>query len=120
MTKNVLLNLILFIAFGFSALAQNTYTISGTVKDKKETLPGAAIYVSGYKIATVTNNEGKFMLPKLPAGNYDILVQMIGYLPYSKNIVVSDKSVYMEVLLKENTTMLNEVVIKVDPNRDYY
>ncbi|WP_235969856.1 carboxypeptidase-like regulatory domain-containing protein [Pedobacter planticolens] len=100
--------------------AQNTYSISGIVKDKKETLPGAAVYVSGYKIATVTNNEGKFILPKLAPGNYDILVQMIGYLPYSKNIIVSDKSINFEVLLIENATLLKEVVIKPDPNRAYY
>ena len=97
-----------------------TFSISGVVKDKKETLPGAAIYVSGYKIATQTDINGKFILANLKPGNYDILVQMVGYLPFSRNIIISDKSVQVDFLLKDNPVMLNEVVIRVDPNRQKY
>jgi hypothetical protein len=120
MIKKLLLNFILISCFSICSFAQNTYSIIGIVKDKKETLPGASVYVSGYKIATSTNNEGQFVLPKLAPGNYDILVQMIGYLPYSKNVIISDKSITINVLLTENATLLKEVVIKPDPNRAYY
>ncbi|HTM98257.1 MAG TPA: carboxypeptidase-like regulatory domain-containing protein, partial [Pedobacter sp.] len=96
--------LMLFLYFGVKVYAQEGYVISGTIKDKKEVLPGAAIYVSGYKISAVTNGDGKFILPKLAAGNYDILVQMIGYTPYSKNIIISNKSVEVTITLTENTT----------------
>ncbi|MFA6277340.1 MAG: carboxypeptidase-like regulatory domain-containing protein [Pedobacter sp.] len=110
--------IILFLSTqGFS---QNTFSITGVVKDNKETLPGAGVYVSGYKIATATDAEGKFRLPNLKPGSYDILVQMMGYLPFSKNIIISDKSVQVEFVLKENAVMLNEVVIRVDPNRQKY
>ncbi len=114
--------LLLFCLFSISAtaFAQQTFTISGAVRDKKETLPGAAIYVSGYKIATVTDGDGKFKLTNLQPGNYDILVQMIGYLPFSRNIIISDKSVTVDFTLKENAVMLNEVVVRVDPNREKY
>lgn len=114
---------ILFIGllfFCLTSFAQNNFNISGTVRDDRETIPGAAIYLSGTKISTITNNEGKFTLPKLPAGNYDVLIQVVGYLPYSKNIIISDKSVYIDVLLKANPVTLNEVVIKPDPNRLMY
>ncbi|RZL48596.1 MAG: carboxypeptidase-like regulatory domain-containing protein [Pedobacter sp.] len=120
MAKKITLLLLCIVSSIHWALAQNNFSISGTVKDKRESLPGAAIYVSGYKIATTTNNEGKFLLPNLAPGNYDILVQMIGYLPYSKNIIISDKSVNFDILLTENATLLKEVVIKPDPNRAYY
>lgn len=110
----------LFILFQITVFAQNTYTITGTVKDAKETLPGAAVYLGGYKISTVTDANGKFALPKLAPGNYDVLVQMIGYSPYSKSVEITDRSINVEVLLKENTTVLNEVVIKPDPNRAYH
>lgn len=101
----------------YQAFSQTSYSISGIIKDKEGALPGAAVYVSGYKIATTTNTEGKFTLPNLAPGNYDILVQMMGYLPFAKNIIISDKSVKIDVFLKENVTMLNEVLIKPDPNR---
>ncbi|TKB97378.1 carboxypeptidase-like regulatory domain-containing protein [Pedobacter cryotolerans] len=119
MTKKLII-LLLFLCIPPFIHAQSTSTITGTVRDKKETLPGAAVYVSGYKIATLTNNDGKFSLPKLSPGNYDILIQMIGYLPYSKNVIISDKPVTLNITLQENVNLLKEVVIKPDPNRAYY
>ena len=111
---------LLFLFLFVSASAQNL-SISGVVKDKKgETIPGAGIYLSNYKNATVTNTDGKFVLGNLKPGNYDVLVQMMGYLPYSKNVILSDKSASIEVVLQENTIQLNEVVIRTDPNREKY
>ncbi len=112
--------LVLLLFFSTRLLAQDGYVISGIVKDKKEVLPGAAVYVSGYKIATVTNGDGKFTLPKLAPGKYDILVQMIGYAPMSKNIIIANEPVQITITLTENTTLLKEVVIKPDPNRPFY
>lgn len=120
MIKNVFCFFILLFCFSINLYAQEGFVISGVVKDKNEALPGAAVYVSGYKIATVTTGDGKFTLPKLAAGNYDILVQMIGYKPYSKNIIISNQPVQITIILTESTTFLNEVVIKPDPNRLYY
>lgn len=110
----------LLMLFHLSVFAQDNFSISGTVRDEKETIPGAAIYLSGTKISTITNTDGKFTISKLPAGNYDVLVQVVGYLPYSKSVIISDKSVNMDVLLTSNPVMLNEVVIKPDPNRLAY
>lgn len=110
----------LLMLFQLSVFAQDNFSISGTVRDEKESIPGAAIYLSGTKISTITNTEGRFTISKLPAGNYDVLVQVVGYLPYSKSVIISDKSVNMEVLLTSNPVMLNEVVIKPDPNRLAY
>lgn len=111
---------IIFICSSISAYAQSTFNISGVVRDQKETLPGASIYVSGYKIATLSDADGKFTLPNLKPGNYDILVQMIGYLPFSKNIIISDQSVKVDFVLKDSPITLSEVVIRVDPNRAKY
>ncbi|MGF1926183.1 MAG: carboxypeptidase-like regulatory domain-containing protein [Bacteroidia bacterium] len=102
-----------------SACAQNTFNISGTIKDNVEVIAGANVYIGGYKISTLTNANGKFTLNNLKPGNYDILVQMIGYLPFSKNVIITDKSVAVELILTASTTKLNEVVIRPNPNRDY-
>ncbi|GGH19259.1 hypothetical protein GCM10007422_43990 [Pedobacter zeae] len=94
--------------------------LSGLVKDKHgEALPGAGVYVSGYKIATVTDNNGRYNLPLKP-GNYDILVQLIGYKALNKNVVISDKAVKLDLILEESITQLAEVTIKPDPNREHY
>jgi hypothetical protein len=110
----VLLLLVCLTSFG-----QNLFSISGKVTDKKgETLPGAGIYLSGYTIATVTNNDGKFSLNKLKPGSYEVVVQMMGFLPYSKSVIISDRSVDISIILAENTVQLQEVVITADPNRE--
>lgn len=109
-----------FLLITVLAIAQKTFSISGIVKDKKETLPGASIYLSGYKAATTTDPNGRFVLNNLAPGNYDVLVQMIGYTPISKNVVISDQSANITIVLIANTTTLNEVVIKPDPNRPYH
>ena len=120
MTRWLLLLIpILFLTLDVSA--QGSLSITGTVKDiKGEPLPGAGIYLSGYKIATVSDNTGKFALPGLKPGSYDVLVQMIGFLPYTKNVILSDKSISIEIVVKESVTQLKEVVINIDPNRQFY
>lgn len=96
------------------------YTLSGTVKDGRgDALPGAGVYVSGYQIATVADNNGKFSL-KLKPGNYDLLVQLIGFTALNKNIIIADKSINIDLILKESITQLTEVTIKPDPNREHY
>jgi hypothetical protein len=104
---------------GILCSAQN-YTLTGMVKDKRgEALPGAGIYVSGYKIATSSDNNGAYKLPLKP-GNYDILVQLLGYKALNKNVVVADKDVKLDLILEESVTQLEEVTIKPDLNRAHY
>ena len=59
MIKSLLVALTL-ILLGTNAIAQNTFSIRGLVRDQKDGLPGASIYLSGYKIATVADNDGRF------------------------------------------------------------
>lgn len=120
MQIKALIFLALILLFCKVSFGQSNFTISGTVKDDKETIPGAAVYLSGTKISTITNSEGKFSFPKLPAGNYDVLIQVVGYLPYSKSITLADKNIHIDATLRANTVTLNEVVIKPDPNRLHY
>jgi hypothetical protein len=120
MIKMLSISFLLFISCSVAVAQQTYFSISGTISDTKETLPGAGVYLSGYKMATVTDSNGKFVLRNLSPGTYDVLIQMIGYLPYTKTVVVSDKPVVINITLQENTTILKEVVIKPDPNRAYY
>ena len=118
--KKHLLGLCVLLLISVNVWAQGL-SITGTVRDKSgETLPGAGIYLSGYKAATVTNMDGKFVLGNLRPGNYNVLVEMMGYLPYTKSVIIADKTVSMDIVLSENTIQLQEVVIRVDPNRQQY
>ncbi|MFD2286523.1 carboxypeptidase-like regulatory domain-containing protein [Pedobacter petrophilus] len=108
-----------FILISLTCFSQQ-FTLSGTIKDGRgEALPGAGIYVSGYQIATVSDNDGKFNL-RLNPGNYDLLIQLIGFTPLNKNVVIADKSININLTLTESVTQLAEVTIKPDPNREHY
>jgi len=94
--------------------------LTGSVKDKSgQILPGTGIYVSGYKIATVADNNGNYVLLLKP-GNYDVLFQLIGYKALNKNMVIADQPVQLDVILQESITQLAEVTIKPDPDRAHY
>ena len=109
-----------FLTICVTSFAQQSLDLSGSIKDKRgDVLPGAGVYVSGYKIATVADNNGAYHLSLKP-GNYDILVQLIGYKPMNKNIIISDKAIKLDVILEESITQLSEVTIKPDPNRAHY
>ncbi|MGM9475481.1 carboxypeptidase-like regulatory domain-containing protein [Pedobacter sp. GSP4] len=117
--KSLLLLLSLLSTYLVS-FAQQSYYLSGTVKDKRgEALPGAGVYISGYKIATISENDGSYKLLLKP-GNYDILVQLIGYKALNKNVIISDKTVKLDLVLEESVTQLAEVTIKPDLNRERY
>jgi hypothetical protein len=113
---------LLFLSFGVltasKSPAQQLYSISGTIKDNKgETLPGANVLLSGYQKGAVADNQGKYTIAQLKPGNYDILVQMIGFQPANANVVVNDKSVVVDIIMKESVNQLKEVVIRTDPYR---
>ncbi|KLT65821.1 carboxypeptidase-like regulatory domain-containing protein [Pedobacter sp. BMA] len=100
--------------------AQQTITLSGTIKDKNgEPLPGTGVYVSDYKIATSTDDKGRYAL-RLKAGNYNILVQLLGFKATNKNVVINNQPVNLNFTLEQSETQLSDVTIKPDPNRLHY
>ena len=104
-------NLIFLFSF-----AQQSFNLSGTINDKRgEALPGAGIYVSGYKIATVADNDGKYILPLKP-GNYDILIQLIGYKALNKNVIISDKAIKLDIILEESITNIRRALQVTEQN----
>lgn len=81
--------------------------ITGNITDEKgEAIIGANIQVKGTATGTITDFDGKFEIDA-PA-NGTILISYIGYLNESVNI--GDRSV-INVRLKEDTKLLDEVVV---------
>ncbi len=116
MKLKIFITILLFPIIGFA----QTFELTGVVKDQKgETIPGAAVYVAGTKLAKVTDVNGRFNF-SLENGNYDILVQMIGMTATRMPIIVENKSLFLNIILKENIVGINEVVIRPDANRNRY
>ncbi|MEP0211806.1 MAG: carboxypeptidase-like regulatory domain-containing protein [Cellulophaga sp.] len=76
---------------GFS----QTGSVSGKVIFKLDSLsvPGATVIISGTKIGAAADINGAFEIPKLKEGNYDLVVEAIGYGKDTiQNVIVNNNS----------------------------
>ena len=104
-----------FVLF-FSLLLQfhgaHAIKISGTITDDKgNILPFASVLIKGSSQGTTSNNLGKYFLD-LPAGNYTIVCQYVGYARQEKKVQLNVESIILDFQLSVQQTNLKEVVIK--------
>ena len=107
--------LIIIFIFQFS-LAQQRYTISGTITDAKtnETFFGVSVYVLETKTGGLTNEYGFYSLT-IPEGDYTLVVSYLGFKTEERKInLTSNQKVNFELI--ETTSELDEVIIKSEKN----
>ncbi len=86
--------------------------ISGTVSDDKgNILPYASIFIKGSSQGTTSNNRGRYFLD-LPAGNYTLVCQYVGYARQEKLITLGTEALILDFKLSIQQTTLKEVTIK--------
>jgi outer membrane receptor for ferrienterochelin and colicin len=104
--------LILVVFAAFPSSAQDTYTLSGYVKEagSKELLLGVTIYKEDKSSGTVSNNFGYYAL-QLPAGTHSIVYNFIGYRSVIKEINIAADKV-LNVDLVSTNSAIDEVVVK--------
>lgn len=97
--------------FAALSFAQN---LTGTVKTKSgEPIPFATIKITNSDKNTITDKDGKFSL-NLSYGNFSILISANGYADQIKNITVKNDTLNLNVVLNDNSTAINEVLITAD------
>jgi hypothetical protein len=113
--------ILLMISSGFAQVT--TSKLKGIVKDKDGPMMGAEVLVihtpTGTKNGTITQENGRFILPNLRIGGpYKIVVKFVGYQPVElDNIFLKlGETKAIEVYLKESKNTLKEVVINVKDN----
>lgn len=83
------------------------HTVSGTVKDSTGvTMPGVSVKVSGTNNGTTTNIDGKYSITAPEEAS--LIFSMIGY--KTQTLKVDGRSA-INVVLKEDNSQLNEVVV---------
>lgn len=113
----------LFIAIILAALpmmvaAQYMLQVTGTVRDvqTRAPMPHVNVVAKGTNIATITNDDGVFLL-KLPEGNMRITFSHMGY--ESQSVVVRDGQTQpLDIRLKPTTIQLDEVVVWTEDPRE--
>ncbi|MDQ1857013.1 TonB-dependent receptor [Chryseobacterium sp. WLY505] len=103
------------LCFSTLAIAQQTYSVSGTVKDKKngELLIGVSVKVSEDPTINVVANEYGFYSLSLPEGNYTLIISYPGYQDFEQQIKV-DQNIKVDLPLLPAETVakaIDEVVI---------
>ncbi len=102
MKKYIILMLMALVSIGVSAQS----TVKGAVVDSNgEPIIGATVMVKGTSTGTVTDFDGNFTLPNVPA-KAQLVVSYIGYLSETISNLNNPK-----VTLKEDSQQLEEVVV---------
>jgi hypothetical protein len=116
--KKIISLIILFLP-AFAGFAQEKYTISGSIKDKKtgETIIGASIILrEAHGIGVLSNGYGFYSITA-PEGNYTLIASFSGYTNDTLKIsLVKDIANTIELIPKG--TELEEVVITARRNND--
>jgi len=118
MKKSILFLLLIFFTWsgwainysdGTEGLQQELRKLTGSVLDESgEPMVGVNVFVRGTKAGTLTNQDGKFSLD-LPAGVSELEFSYLGY--DTKIVTVSGMQNNITINMKENTKLLDEVVV---------
>jgi iron complex outermembrane recepter protein len=87
-------------------------SLSGRVTDSLSHLPlyGATLYFPELKLGAIVNNKGNFKIAPLPEGKYKLMIQMIGHVSLTVEIVIKS-DITVEFRLPVAAASLNEVTI---------
>lgn len=100
----------LFTIVGF-AQSDQTATVKGTIKDEQGLgLPYVILRIgTGYVVTT--DNEGKYIFKNIPFGEYEIIIESIGYGMTTEHISVNKTTFVFDHQLKESVIALKTVEI---------
>ena len=105
--RKVLFVLASFIAGAGIMMAQNTFPLTGTVVDAQGfPVIGAGVVQTGTTNGTVTDDNGQFVI-RVPE-NASVEVSALGYVPVT---ITAKNGETPEVVLQEDTKLLDEVVV---------
>ncbi len=113
----VLLFLIAAVASSLPLIAQSSGSITGKIIDSKtgEGLPSVNVLVKGTYYGVSSDVDGKFIIPKVNPGVYDISITLLGYkaVVYTGIKVEAGKAVALDVKLEETELTLGKEVVIV-------
>ncbi|CAN5339398.1 TonB-dependent receptor [soil metagenome] len=106
-----LLVVILFLAVGFEAVAQNS-RIRGKVISGGESVPFANIYVENLNLGTTSNETGAYNLSNVPPGKNFLMVSVVGFDTVRREIVIKKgEELELNFNLEVTSNLLAEVLI---------
>lgn len=106
-----LVSLFLILISATYVSGQNLFSLTGQIMDTNgQVVDAATIFIDGSSSQTTSDKNGKFNINNIPAGTYDVTIRMIGYESPKRTILIRESTI-LNFILKEKSTVLNEVVI---------
>ncbi|HTY09900.1 MAG TPA: TonB-dependent receptor [Bacteroidota bacterium] len=105
-------------------IAQETFsgTIKGNVRESKTKLAiaGASVFIEGTTYGTVSDTSGDYIIRNVPAGEYEIVVRILGFAAKEESITVDEGSsvLVQNFSLKEKLITLGESVVTARANNE--
>lgn len=96
------------------ALPKGTGSVSGYIisKETGEPLVGANVFLNGTSLGSATDRNGKFYIPNVPVGNYNLTTSFIGFNKDSRAVNVIEKNIAnLNISLEEVDLSLSEVTV---------
>jgi TonB-linked SusC/RagA family outer membrane protein len=87
--------------------------VAGRVVDSASSRPlaGALIAIEGTSLRAATGDDGRYVLPHVPAGTHVVVARLLGYVKATRTITVADSAtVTVDFALQIGFTRLQEVV----------
>lgn len=114
---------VLFVLLGsvsVKVLAQNTFSLSGGVKEKKseEPLEMVTVVLKEVNKWSTTNAKGEFQIHGIQSGIYTLYVSCLGYQTIEKKITIDKDIIDYNIDLDVLSLGLNEVVVIAQESRE--
>ncbi len=106
-------NLISFLPFFLISLISTAQVVGSITSDTGEELAFANVYVKNSTRGTTSNINGDYRLDLSP-GKYELVFQYVGFEQVNKNIELGNDELRLDVVLKEESVGLEEVVVTTE------
>ena len=97
--------------------AQTTSSINGYVRDDAtgEPISYANVFLANTSLGAATNQDGYFVITKVPLGPYKINASMMGYGIYNEEIMLFEgMPIRLDIRLKEEVIQTEEVLVTAE------
>jgi len=106
-----------FILLTPAVQAGTTGKLTGVVKNEKgQPVVGANIRIEGLRIGALSDDEGRFLLLGIPAGEYTVRANLLGYSPYlAEHVAITpDFTTELNVALRTEAVQMGEVRVEAE------
>ncbi|EID72252.1 TonB-dependent receptor [Imtechella halotolerans] len=92
-------------------VAQNIF--KGTVIDNetKQGIPFASVYLPQLEKGASTDESGAFEITNIPAGSYKLVVSVLGFATFSKNVDITTGNNTLQISLEPSAVEIEQVIV---------